>query len=208
MSLSFRVTPASLLLLLLVGRDGLAADRFDGLDGYIREAMQKWQVPGLAIAVLKDDELVLVRGYGVCEIGRDRAVTKDTVFPIASCTKSFTAACIGMLVDDGKVKWDDAVQNHWPQFEVADAYVSQNATLRDLLCHRTGLALGDLLFVKGDFGSDEILRRLKFLPQAEPFRTKMTYSNVMYSVLGQVIEQKSGSPGISLSMSGSFARST
>src|SRR2546423_10827474 len=151
----------------------LAADRFDGLDAYVREAMQKWEVPGLAIAVVKDDELVLARGYGICQVGSDREVTKDTPFSIASCTKSFTAACIGMLVDEKKVHWDDRVQAHWPSFEVADPYVSKEATLRDLLCHRTGLVHGDLLFVKGDFDNDEILRRLRFLPQAEPLRTKV-----------------------------------
>ncbi|HEY2414752.1 MAG TPA: serine hydrolase [Pirellulaceae bacterium] len=179
---------------LLLTRAATADDRFDGLDTYIREAMQKWKIPGLAIAVVKDDELVVARGYGVCEMGSDRAVTKDTPFPIASCTKSFTAACIGMLVDEKKVQWGDPVQKHWPTFAVADSYVTQNATLRDILCHRTGLARGDLLFVKGDFSNDEILRRLKFLPQAEPFRTKMTYNNLMYGVLGQVIEQKSETP--------------
>lgn len=184
----------SVLCGLLVESTAAAADRFDGLDAYVREAMHKWEVPGLAIAVVKGDELVLARGYGICQVGSGRAVTKDTPFSIASCTKSFTASCIGMLVDDGQVKWDDLVQKHWPRFEVADSYVLQNATLRDLLCHRTGLVRGDLLSVKGDFTNDEILRRLRFLPQAEPFRTKMTYNNLMYGVLGQVIERKSGMP--------------
>jgi len=172
----------------------LPADRFDGFDAYVREAMQRWEIPGLAIAVVKDDKLVLARGYGKCGVGSDRPVTKDTPFSIASCTKSFTAACIGMLVDEKKVQWDDRVQMHWSSFEVADSYVSREATLRDLLCHRTGLVRGDLLFVKGDFGNEEILRRLKFLPQAEPFRTKVTYNNLMYEVLGQVIRQKSDRP--------------
>src|SRR5688572_29588100 len=108
-----------------------AADRFDGLDAYVQEAMQKWEVPGLAIAVVKDDQLVLARGYGICQVGDDRAVTKDTVFSIASCTKSFTAAGIGMLVDEEKLKWDDRVRQHWPAFEVADPYITEQATLRD-----------------------------------------------------------------------------
>lgn len=182
------------LCALLVAHPAQTADRFDGLDAYVREAMQKWEVPGLAIAVFKDDKLVLARGYGICQVGSDQAVTKDTVFSIASCTKSFTAACIGMLVDEEKVKWDDVVQKHWPAFEVADSYVTQHATLRDLLCHRTGLVRGDLLTVKGDFSNDEILRRLRFLPQAEPFRTKFTYSNLMYGVLGRIISEQSGLP--------------
>jgi CubicO group peptidase (beta-lactamase class C family) len=186
----FMPAAAGMLLLLAQSLDG--ADRFDGLDAYVREAMQKWEVPGLAIAVLKDDELVLARGYGICQVGSGRTVNQDTVFSIASCTKSFTAACIGILVDQKQLQWDDQVQKHWPSFQVADSYVSQHATLRDLLCHRTGLVRGDLLFVKGDFGNDEILRRLQFLEQAEPFRTKVTYNNLMYEVLGQVIAHKSG----------------
>lgn len=86
------------------------ADRFAGMDAYVAEAMQKWEVPGLAIAVVKDGKVVLARGYGVCEIATDRRVTTDTVFPIASCTKSFTAACIGILVEEGELRWDDRRQ--------------------------------------------------------------------------------------------------
>jgi hypothetical protein len=97
-----------------------------------------------------------------------------------------------MLVDEKQVQWDDRVQSHWPNFEVADPYVSKEATLRDLLCHRTGLIRGDLLFVKGDFSNEEILQRLRLLPQAQPFRTKLTYNNLMYEVLGQVVAAKTG----------------
>jgi len=162
------------------------------MDQYVQDAMKKWEVPGLAIAVVKDGETVLARGYGVCEIGSNRAVTKDTVFSIASCTKPFTAASVGMLVDEGKVIWDDPVKKHLPSFEVSDSYVSQHVTLRDLLCHRTGLVRGDLLFVKGDLEREEILRRVKFFGQAAPFRAKFSYNNVMYGVLGEVVERESG----------------
>src|SRR5688572_3796317 len=81
-----------------------SADRFAGIDPYIRAALTRWQIPGLAIAVVKDGEMVLARGYGVCELGTDRKVSADTVFTIASCSKSFTAACVGMLVDEGKLR--------------------------------------------------------------------------------------------------------
>jgi CubicO group peptidase (beta-lactamase class C family) len=181
------------LYLPFVCSDRVAAeDRFAGLDPHVREAMTKWEVPGLAIAVVKDGDVVLARGYGVCKLGEERPVTKETVFSIASCTKSFTAACVGMLVEDGKLNWDDAVRKHLPSFQVADPYVTENVTLRDLLCHRTGLVRGDLLSVKGDFSREEILRRTKLLQQAAPFRTKVTYNNVMYGVLGELIAQKSG----------------
>jgi CubicO group peptidase (beta-lactamase class C family) len=209
------------------GSAASAEERFAGMDAFIRQAMQRWEVPGLAIAVVKDGQLVLARGYGVCKTtevrptdreglkpdgdaygaaapGRergvqgeaaepaDRLVTKDTVFSIASCTKSFTAACLGMLVDEGKLHWDDTVREHLPEFAVADPYVTRHATLRDLLCHRTGLVRGDLLSVKGEFDRLEIQRRTRFLEQAAPFRTKVTYNNVMYGALGEVVARRSG----------------
>ncbi|MBC7817766.1 MAG: serine hydrolase [Planctomycetaceae bacterium] len=179
-------------LLLLIPRTTRADDRFAGMDPYIREAMQKWEVPGLAIAVVKDGELVLARGYGVCEMGKHRKVTEDTVFPIASCTKSFTAACVAMLVDEGKLGWDDPVRKHLPDFRVADPYVTEHITIRDLLCHRTGLVRGDLMAMTGDFTRVEMLQRVPFLEQAAPFRGKFTYHNVMFAVLGEIIEKKSG----------------
>jgi CubicO group peptidase (beta-lactamase class C family) len=194
-ALMTRLQPYALAWLLFPGAGAAgAADPFAGLDAYVEDAMKTWEVPGLAIAVVKDGETVLARGYGVCELGGHRAVTADTVFPIASCTKSFTAACVGMLVDEGKVGWDDPVRKHLPGFEVADPHVSRHATLRDLLCHRTGLVRGDLLFVKGDLEREEVLRRTKFLEQAAPFRTRVTYSNLMYAVLGEVIAGASGIP--------------
>ncbi|MEK6262387.1 MAG: serine hydrolase [Planctomycetota bacterium] len=179
-------------LLLLSPRVARADDRFAGMDAYIREAMQKWEVPGLAIAIVKDGELVLARGYGVCELGKDGKVTEDTVFPIASCTKSFTAACVAMLLDEGKLGWDDPVRKHLPDFRVADPYVTEHITIRDLLCHRTGLVRGDLMAMTGDFTRAEMLQRVPFLEQAAPFRGKFTYHNVMFSVLGEIIEKKSG----------------
>jgi CubicO group peptidase (beta-lactamase class C family) len=183
---------AALLFCALLASTAPAQDRFAGLDDYIRDAMEKWQVPGLAIAVVKDGEIVLARGYGKRHIDRDEAVTSDTLFSIASCTKSFTAASIAMLVDEGKLHWDDPVRKHLPDFRVADPYVTEHVTIRDLLCHRTGLVRGDLLGMNSSFTRAEMLRRVQFLPQAAPFRTKVTYNNLMFTVLGEIIEKKSG----------------
>jgi CubicO group peptidase (beta-lactamase class C family) len=182
--------PAALFFLLATSA-ATAADRFAGLDAYVECAMQKWQVPGLAIAVVKDGEMVLARGYGVRTLRQDEKVTADTIFPIASCTKSYTAACIAILVDEGQLAWDDPVQKHLPDFRVADPYVSQHVTIRDLLCHRTGLVRGDLLSMTG-FTRAEMLHRVQFLEQAAPFRSKFTYHNVMSAVLGEIIAKKSG----------------
>ncbi len=172
----------------------LGDDRFAGSDQYIQAAMEKWRVPGLAIAVVKDGKLVLARGYGVCELGKNRNVTEDTAFPIASCAKSITAACVAMLVEEGKARWDDPVVKHLPGFELSDTYLTTHITLRDLLCHRTGLQRCDLMFDGANSGTSEILRRLKYLPLAAEFRTTLTYSNPMNVVLCEVVASVSGQP--------------
>jgi CubicO group peptidase (beta-lactamase class C family) len=182
----------ALLICASLSSDSRAQERFAGLDAYIGEAMEKWQVPGLAIAVVKDGEIVLARGYGARHLGRDTPVTEDTVFPIASCTKTFTAACIAMLVDEGKLHWDDAVRKHLPDFRVADPYVTETVTIRDLLCHRTGLVRGDLVGMSGGFTHAEMLNQVQFLPQAVPFRSKVTYNNLMFAVLGEIVQKQSG----------------
>ena len=179
------------LLLSIASGTALADDRAAGMDDYIREAIKRWDVPGLAIAVVKDGEVVVARGFGVAEPGTDRAVTADTVLPIASCTKSFNAACIAMLVDEGKVQWDDPVRKHLPDFKVADPYVTENLTIRDILCHRTGLIRADLMGVSVASRA-EIFQRLQYVEQAEPFRTKVTYNNVLTAVIGEIIHKKSG----------------
>jgi CubicO group peptidase (beta-lactamase class C family) len=170
------------------------ADRFAGFDDYVRAAMEKWQVPGVAIAVVKDGEVVIARAYGVCERGTDHQVTLNTLFPIASCAKSFTAACLGMLVDEGKLNWDDPVAKHLTELELSDPYLTKHATLRDLLSHRTGLQRCDFLGDGADFSTPDILRRLKLVPTVAPLRTKYTYSNSMFTVLGEVVARSSGRP--------------
>jgi CubicO group peptidase (beta-lactamase class C family) len=124
-------------------------DPLDGFDEFARTAITDWKVPGLSIAVVKDGKVALARGYGVCRIGENTAVDERTVFRIVSCTKSFTATCLGMLVDDGKLKWDDPVTKHLPAFQLYDPYVTREVTIRDLLCHRTGLVGGGLLASRG-----------------------------------------------------------
>ncbi len=171
-------------------------DRFAGMDPYIRAALEKWQVPGLAIAVVKDGEIVLARGYGLCEIGKDRKVSADTAFNLASSAKSFLAASVGMLVEEGKLSWDDPVAKHLPGFELADRYLTEHLTLRDLLCHRTGLRRADLLADGAGFEAKEILHRLKHLDPIAEVRTQYIYNNLMYTVLGEVVTRVSGQPWV------------
>jgi CubicO group peptidase (beta-lactamase class C family) len=193
-SLARFALPGLACLLLLAPHAVRAADPFDGIDPYVRTAMQTWEVPGLAVAVVKDGEVVLVRGYGVCERGRDRSVTPETAFPIASCAKSFTAAGVALLVEEGKLHWDDPVVKHLPNFAFSDPYLTKHVTLRDLLCHRTGLQRCDPLCDRTDFDRREILRRVRHIPVAAEFRTRLTYHNAMYLALEEVVARVSGQP--------------
>lgn len=170
------------------------SDRFAGMDPYIRAALEKWQVPGLAIAVVKDGEIVLVRGYGLCEIGTERKVTGETAFNLASAAKPFLAIAVAILVEEGKLRWDDPVRKHLPDFELGDRYLTEHLTLRDLLSHRTGLRRADLLADAAGFDAEEVLRRLKYLEPIAELRTQFIYNNHMYTVLGEVVKCVSGQP--------------
>ena len=115
------------------------SDPLADLDDYLGQALTDWRVPGLAVAVVKDGRRVLVRGYGVRRTGDSAKVDEQTVFNIASCTKSFTVACVALLCEEGQVHWDDPVVKHLPEFRLYDPIVTREVTLRDLACHRTGL---------------------------------------------------------------------
>jgi CubicO group peptidase (beta-lactamase class C family) len=112
----------------------------EGLDAWIRQGMLDWEVPGLAVAVVRDDSVVFARGYGVRELGGSDAVDEHTLFAIASTTKALTVAALGMLVDDGEMGWDDDVARHMPRFVLQDPYITRELTVRDLLTHRAGLS--------------------------------------------------------------------
>lgn len=188
---------AALLFLVSSGAfaDTAPADEpFATLDEYAERARLQWKVPGLSIAIVKDGEVVLARGYGICKTGEQSRVTKDTLFHIGSCTKSFTATAIGQLVDTGKLKWDDPVRQHLPDFELYDPFLTRETTIRDLLAHRIGLELADLLWSKNEFTSDEIMGRLRHVRPKRSFRSRFSYNNLMYLVAGRVVEKVSGQP--------------
>lgn len=162
------------------------------LDAYVARAVQDWRVPGLAIAVVKDDSIVFLKGYGVREAGRPDAVDGGTRFAIGSTTKAMTALALGMLVDEGKVEWDAPVVRYLPAFRVGDPYVTRELTVRDLLTHRGGLGNADLLWTGTDYSTAEIVRRVAALEPAYSLRSRFVYQNVMYAVAGEVIEAASG----------------
>ncbi|MCO6436771.1 MAG: serine hydrolase [Phycisphaerae bacterium] len=184
----------ALCLPIAAARAAPGRDLFAGIDPYVREALGKWQVPGLAIAVVKDGEIVLARGYGVRATGTECPVSADTPFALASVAKPLLATAIAMLVEEGKVRWDDRVKKHLPEFELAEPYLTEHVTLRDLLCHRTGVRRADLLAYAAGFDAAEILRRLKYLEPIAALRTQHIYNNHMYTVLGEVVNRVSGKP--------------
>ena len=159
------------------------------LEAWIEDARKGWGVPGLAVAIIKDDQVLMSRGFGVRELGGDDKVDGDTLFAIASNSKAFTATALAMLVDEGKLKWDDRVQKILPWLRLSDPLASNDLRVRDLLCHRSGLGTfsGDLLWWGTPYSPREILERSVHLKPESPFRSQFGYSNLMYLAAGEVI---------------------
>ena len=165
------------------------------LDAWVEQVRDRFEVPGIAVAVVQDGQVLLERGWGVREIGKPAPVDEHTLFAIASNTKAFTAASLSMLADEGKLSLDDRVLDHLPGFRMSDPYVTGQMRIRDLLTHRSGLGLGagDLLFWPGsDYRNEEVVRRLKDVPLKTGFRERYAYDNILYAVATRVIEEVSG----------------
>lgn len=185
--------PALALGLFTLAPIALAAP--PALDDVVESTRRAFDVPGIAVAIVKDGEVVLARGYGVRDIGSGEPVDAQTRFAIASQTKAFTSASLSILADEGKLSLDDRVIDHLPGFRMSDPYVTREMRIRDLLTHRSGLALGagDLLFwPASEHSTEEIVRRLAHVPLATSFRADYAYDNVLYAVAQRVIETVSG----------------
>jgi len=166
------------------------------IDKLVARTMETFDVPGMAVAVLKDGEVVHMKGHGVRSLETGEAMDKHTLFGIASNSKAFTAAALGILVDQGKITWDDRVIDHIPEFILYDPYVTHDFRIRDLLCHRSGMGLGagDLMIWPDgtDFSRQDVIHNLRHLKQVSSFRTKYDYDNLLYIVAGEVIAKVSG----------------
>jgi CubicO group peptidase (beta-lactamase class C family) len=161
-------------------------------DDYVNKALKDWEVPGLAISIVKDDKVIFAKGYGVRKLGDPTPVDEKTMFAIGSASKAFTAASIAMLVDEGKLKWDDPATKNLPGFQLYDPYATRELTVRDLLCHRSGLERGDFLWYGAPYSRDEILRRVRYLKPTWSFRSMFGYQNIMYLAAGQTVAAVSG----------------
>jgi CubicO group peptidase (beta-lactamase class C family) len=182
-------------LVLVFTLAGAASAQPPDLDRWVARAMQTFDVPGIGLAIVKDDQVVAAKGFGVRKLGEPAPVDARTLFGIASNTKAFTATALGLLVEEQKIEWDAPVVRYLPGFSMWDPFVTRELTVRDLLVHRSGLGLGagDLLWWPAStYDRKEIARRLRFIPPATSFRSAYAYDNVLYLVAGEVIEAVSG----------------
>ncbi len=164
------------------------------IDRLAQEMIAAWKIPGIAVAVVKDDKVVLLKGYGVREIGTAQPVTPDTLFQIASATKAFTTTAMAMLVEDKKMSWDDPVRKHLDYFRLGDPCADSLVTLRDIVSHRTGLSRNDELWDYGPWSREEILRRIGSVKLNKPFRSTYQYQNIMFMAAGEAAASASGMP--------------
>lgn len=191
----FRHSPVLFSLFIVIGLVSLAAAQsapLTGFDAYAEKARVDWEVPGMAIAIVKDDKVVYAKGFGVKKLGEATPVDEKTIFAIGSSSKAFTAAALAILVDEGKIKWDDRVSKYLPEFEVYDPYVTRELTIRDLITHRSGLERGDFLWYGTENSRAEILRRTRFIKPTWSLRNTFGYQNLMYLAAGTVVEKVSG----------------
>lgn len=167
------------------------------LDKYIATVLKVFEVPGVSVSIVKDGKVILAKGYGIKKMGQKDPVDEHTLFSIASNSKAFTTTAIALLVEEGKLKWDDPVVNYLPWFKMADSYVTTHLTVRDMLVHRSGLEgyAGDLmLFPPSSYSRKEIIQKIAGLPLRYDFRTTYAYDNVLYVTVGELISVVSGMP--------------
>lgn len=173
------------------------ADAPEGFDALVDRGLALFGVPGASVAVVENGQVVRARGYGVRRLGAAGGVDETTAFPIASLTKAFTAAAIAVLIDEGKLAWEDKVADRLPGFQLHDPVATREMTVADLLCHRSGLGLGEgdlMLFPASDITRPELVGKLRYLKPASEFRSGFAYDNVLFIVAGELIAAVSGQP--------------
>lgn len=163
------------------------------IDALVADAIKRWQVPGLAVALVHNDRLAYIKGFGVRSLGKPDPITPDTIFPIASCTKTVTSLALAMLVDEGKLNWDDRVRKHVPFFRLADPLADANVTLRDLLTHRTGIGGHDLLWYRAPWDFEERIRKIGKLELDHSFRSTFEYQTILFGTAGYAGGKAAGS---------------
>jgi CubicO group peptidase (beta-lactamase class C family) len=174
----------ALLLAVFIPAFAVAADPLAGLDAVIAKGLNSHGVPGVGVAVIQDGKVILAKGYGSKSLG-GQPVTADTLFAIGSVSKSVTATLIAMLVDDGKLGWDDPVHKHLNNFQMQDRWLTEEITLRDTLCHRVGLERNELVWYGAPYSRMEIIDRLRLIKLDKRIRSTFTYNNILYMAAGE-----------------------
>ncbi|MEP7293964.1 MAG: serine hydrolase domain-containing protein, partial [Chloroflexota bacterium] len=169
-----------------------AAELLEGFDGWIEAEMAKWQIPGVAVAIVYKGEVVLSKGYGWRDVNRQLPVTPETLFAIGSCSKAFTTFDIALLVEEGKLDWDKPVRSYLPTFRLYDPVASEQATPRDITSHKTGLPRHDLVWYGSPHTRDELFDRLQYIQPNTPFRSRYYYQNLMYMTAGILVGRVAG----------------
>ena len=188
------LTFSLLLYIPLSAQKSAQVKELKGFNKFIVQQMEEWEVPGCAVAIVKDGKVIFSEGFGIRDIQKGLKVTPQTLFAIASCTKAFTATAIGILADEEKIDWDTPVQDYVPTFRLHDPCATQHMTVRDPLCHRSGLARHDAMWYGSSYTMKDIFDRIQHLEPNLDFRSAWQYSNITYSVVGYLIEQITGKP--------------
>lgn len=182
-----------LLLILAVLSLSAETRHTANLDRIIEECRKAYQAPGVAVAIVSQDSVVYAKGFGVKQLGSTDPVTSDTRFAIGSTTKAFTTAAMGILIDQGKMSWDDPVRKHVPFFRLSDPLADANVTMRDIVSHRTGLSRNDMLWYNSPWTREEVIRKIGLVPLTKPFRSAYQYQNIMFLTAGYAVGLTSGS---------------
>ena len=175
-------------------RSRLRGQSLAGYDSFVNQALKDWEVPGIAIAIVKNGEVILAEGFGMRDVAGKLPVTRDTLFAIGSCTKAFTTFVMGTLVDEGKLDWDKPVRAFAPEILLQDRDARDLITPRDLVTHRSGLPRHDLVWYNATLSRQEIVRRLPYLEPSEPIRSKFQYNNIMFMTAGYLVDSLAGMP--------------
>lgn len=186
-------TKILLIFLCLVGNMAFAQDadiqkKLKGFDREMAKALKDWNMPGVGVGIVKDGKLVFVKGYGYRDYEKKLPITANTLFPIASNTKLFTATAVGFLVNEGKLDWDKPIKTYVPAIQFYNNELNNTITIRDMLAHRTGVTRHDLIWFKSTFTRNELFEKLKYLEPAQSLRQGFLYNNLMYAASGHIIE--------------------
>ncbi|MGA9474505.1 MAG: serine hydrolase domain-containing protein, partial [Terriglobales bacterium] len=183
------------LVFLFLSSSLLAANSLDlkDFDAYVQKVMSDWKVPGAAIVIVKDGKVVLSKGYGLRDVKNNLPVTEQTLFPIASITKSFTVATLGTLASEGKLDWDKPVREYLPDFRLSDDVLTARVTPRDLVTHRTGLPRHDATWYRSDLTREDMYSRLRYLEPNRDLRREFQYNNLMFMTAGYMAGKLAGS---------------